>query len=67
MVLFRQLFDQETSTYTYLLGDIDAGEACIIDPVRHQIERDMQLLNELGLKLSLILDTHIHADHVTGS
>jgi glyoxylase-like metal-dependent hydrolase (beta-lactamase superfamily II)/rhodanese-related sulfurtransferase len=66
-MLFRQLFDSETATYTYILGDPDSKEAVIIDPVRDQIERDEGLLNELGLQLKYSLETHIHADHITGS
>jgi len=66
-MLLRQLFDQESSTYTYLLADEVAGEAVLIDPVREQIERDMKLLTELGLRLSYVLETHVHADHVTSA
>ncbi len=65
--IFRQLFDEKTWTYTYILGDTETHEAIIIDPVRDQVERDMRLLAELGLTLVYILDTHIHADHITGS
>jgi glyoxylase-like metal-dependent hydrolase (beta-lactamase superfamily II)/rhodanese-related sulfurtransferase len=67
MLIFRQLFDQESSTYTYLLGDRESGEAVIIDPVFEQVRRDTALLGELGLTLRTILDTHCHADHVTGA
>jgi len=66
-IIFRQLFDEKTWTYTYILGDITTRKAIIIDPVRGQVERDLQLLSELGLTLTYILDTHIHADHITGS
>lgn len=66
-MLFRQLYDAETSTYTYLLADEETREAVIIDSVRDQVERDVQLLKELNLKLLYALETHIHADHVTGS
>lgn len=66
-MIFRQLFDKDTSTYTYILGDERTREAVIIDPVRDQVERDLGLLDELGLKLKYALDTHVHADHVTGS
>lgn len=64
-MIFRQLFDPTSCTYTYLLGD--AGEAILIDPVYEQAPRDMALLEELGLRLLATLDTHVHADHVTGA
>jgi len=67
MLIFRQLFDQQSSTYTYLLGDSDTGEAVVIDSVYEQIGRDRALLSELGLKLVAAIDTHCHADHVTGA
>ncbi|MDH3355711.1 MAG: MBL fold metallo-hydrolase, partial [Chromatiales bacterium] len=63
----RQLFDQETGTYTYLLWDEASGEAAIIDSVREQFERDKNLIVELGLSLKYTLETHVHADHVTAS
>ena len=66
-MLFRQLFDQNTWTYTYLLADPDSRQAVIIDPVHEQVDRDLQLVAELGLELVYTLDTHVHADHVTGS
>lgn len=66
-MLFRQLFDAETSTYTYLLADEGTREAALIDPVLEQVDRDLKLLEELGLKLVLVLETHVHADHVTGA
>lgn len=66
-MLFRQLFDPESSTYTYLLADEAAREAVIIDPVRDQVERDALLVEELGLRLVYVLDTHVHADHVTAA
>lgn len=66
-MIFRQLYDQETSTYTYLLADEDTKEAIIIDSVIEQVERDKKLINELGLKLKYILETHVHADHITGA
>jgi len=65
-MLFRQLFDPETSTYTYLLADEHTREAVLIDPVLEQVERDLQVLRELDLKLLWAADTHVHADHVTG-
>jgi glyoxylase-like metal-dependent hydrolase (beta-lactamase superfamily II) len=66
-MLFRQLLDSETSTFTYLLADTDTGEAILIDPVFEKVERDILLLSELGLKLLYTIDTHVHADHITGS
>lgn len=63
--MFRQLFDKESSTYTYLLADPETGEAVLIDPVIEQVDRDLALLEELGLRLVYALDTHVHADHVT--
>ena len=63
-MIFRQLFDPASSAYTYLLAD--GGEAVLIDPVLEQIERDIALLRELGLKLVWTLETHVHADHITG-
>jgi len=66
-MIFRQLFDAETSTYTYLLADEASHEGLLIDPVIDQVERDVQLLNELGVKLEYTLETHVHADHITGS
>ncbi|MCO4744806.1 MAG: MBL fold metallo-hydrolase [Proteobacteria bacterium] len=66
-MLFRQLFDPTTSTYTYLLADPDAREAILIDTVKEQSDRDVQVLEELGLRLVATLETHVHADHVTGA
>ena len=66
-MIFRQLFDPVSSTYTYILGDEESREAIIIDPVYEQVGREMALLKELGLKLVATLDTHVHADHVTGA
>ena len=66
-MIFRQLFDTASSTYTYLLGDAATKQAVIVDPVREQADRDMAVLNQLGLKLVCILETHVHADHVTGA
>ena len=67
MLIFRQLFDPQSSTYTYLLGDAAAREALLIDPVFEQARRDVALLQELGLRLAWTLETHVHADHVTGA
>ena len=66
-LLFRQLFDQTSGTYTYLLADKDSGEALFIDTVFEQHQRDYSLVQELGLRLVACLDTHCHADHVTGA
>lgn len=67
MLMFRQLFDTVSSTYTYLLGDPRSGEALLIDPVFEHARRDAALLRELGLTLLATLETHVHADHVTGA
>lgn len=66
-MLFRQLFDSESSTYTYLIADEATGAAALIDPVREQLERDLRLIRELGLTLCYALDTHVHADHITAA
>lgn len=66
-MLFRQIFDPESSTYTYLLADPETKEAILVDPVLEQVDRDRQLLQELGLTLKSCLETHIHADHITGT
>ena len=66
-MIFRQLFDAESSTYTYLLADSLTREAMLIDSVREQADRDVKLIEELGLKLVRVFDTHVHADHVTGA
>jgi glyoxylase-like metal-dependent hydrolase (beta-lactamase superfamily II) len=65
-MIFRQLFDPGTSTYSYLLADEESRAAVLIDPVREQVERDLALLDELGVSLRYTLETHVHADHVTG-
>ena len=67
MLVFRQLFDPASSTYTYLLADGRIGAAVIIDPVFEQVRRDAALIEELGLRLGYSLETHVHADHVTGA
>jgi glyoxylase-like metal-dependent hydrolase (beta-lactamase superfamily II)/rhodanese-related sulfurtransferase len=66
-MIFRQLFDAETWTYTYLLGDEKTGEAVFIDPVNTHVDEYLKLLDELGLKLKYSLETHVHADHITAS
>jgi sulfur dioxygenase len=67
MLIFRQLFDATSSTYTYLLGDAQSGRALLIDPVFEHVRRDSALLRELGVSLVATLETHVHADHVTGA
>ena len=66
-LLIRQLFDAETGTFTYLLADVASRQGVLIDPVFEQHERDLSLIGELGIELVACLDTHAHADHVTGS
>lgn len=66
-MIFRQLFDDESSTYTYLLGDQESGEAILIDTVKEHVQEYLELLKQLGLKLKYCLDTHVHADHITGA
>jgi sulfur dioxygenase len=65
-MIFRQLFDQTSGTYSYLLASRKGGEALIIDPVLEKVDRYLQLVRELDLKLVKAVDTHIHADHITG-
>ena len=67
MLIFRQLIDHRSSTYTYLLADFDSREAILIDPVFEQARRDAALICELDLKLLYTLETHVHADHITGA
>lgn len=66
-MIFRQLFDATSSTYTYLLADEHGREAVLIDPVFEQAQRDLALIEELELKLKLVADTHCHADHITAA
>jgi uncharacterized NAD(P)/FAD-binding protein YdhS/glyoxylase-like metal-dependent hydrolase (beta-lactamase superfamily II) len=66
-LLFRQFFDPESSTYTYLIADHQTKEAVLVDAVLEQVERDLQVLDDLGLTLRYCLETHIHADHITGA
>ena len=65
-MLFRKLFERESSTYTYLLASRRGGEGLIIDPVKEEVARYLQLIGELELRLVFAIDTHVHADHVTG-
>jgi glyoxylase-like metal-dependent hydrolase (beta-lactamase superfamily II) len=66
-MLFQQLFESESSTFTYLLADPETRDAVMIDPVLETVNRDLQLIRELDLKLLFILETHVHADHITGA
>lgn len=66
-MILRQLFDPESSTYTYLIADPETGAAALVDPVLEQHARDLGLIRELGLRLEVVLDTHVHADHVTAA
>src|SRR3954451_13142306 len=67
MLIFRQLFDPTSSTYSYLLADSMRREAVLIDPVFEHARRDRALIRELGLELVATVETHVHADHVTGA
>ena len=66
-MIFKQLFDKKSSTYTYLIASAKGREALIIDPVIENVSQYVQLLKELDLNLVKVIDTHIHADHVTGA
>ena len=66
-MIFKQVFDTNTSTYTYLIASAKGREALIIDPVLENVENYIAILKELGLKLVKVIDTHIHADHITGA
>ncbi len=66
-MIFKQLFEPDSCTYTYLLGCEETGESVLIDPVIETVERDLEVINSLGLKPSYTLETHIHADHITGA
>jgi sulfur dioxygenase len=65
-MIFRQLFDKISSTYTYLIASAKGREALIIDPVLENVDQYIKLLNQLDLKLVKVIDTHIHADHISG-
>ena len=66
-MIFKQIFDTKSSTYTYIIASAKGREAVIIDPVLENVDEYIQLLKELDLKLVKVIDTHIHADHVTGA
>ena len=66
-MIFKQVFDKKSSTYTYLIASSKGREALIIDPIIENVDKYITLLNELDLKLVKVIDTHIHADHVTGA
>ena len=66
-MILRQLFEPLSSTYTYLLGCAETGQAVLVDPVVNSMDRDLALLRQLGLQLAITLDTHVHADHITGA
>ena len=66
MMIFRQFFDSVSSTYTYLIASRRGGEALVIDPVLEKVDRYIQLVDELDLRLVKAVDTHLHADHITG-
>ncbi len=66
-IIFYQLFEANSSTYTYIIADRHSKEAAVIDPVLDTVDRDLKLIDELGLQLLYIFDTHIHADHITGA
>ena len=66
-MIFKQIFDTETSTYTYIIASAKGREAVIIDPVLENVEDYIGILKELDLKLVKVIDTHIHADHITGA
>ena len=66
-MIFKQVFDKKSSTYTYIIASAKGREALIIDPVLENVEDYIKILNQLNLKLEKVIDTHIHADHVTGA
>jgi glyoxylase-like metal-dependent hydrolase (beta-lactamase superfamily II) len=66
-LIFRQLFEPVSSTYTYLLACADTREAVLVDPVMPTWQRDLEVVNDLGLTLAMTIDTHIHADHITSA
>jgi len=66
-MIFRQLFEPQASAYTYLIACEQTGKAALIDPVLETAERDLDVIQTLGLALDCTIETHIHADHVTGA
>ena len=66
-LVFRQLFDKDTGTFTYFLFDSETMEGLIIDPVKEQFDRSLQFIVNLGIELKNVIDTHVHANHVTSS
>ena len=66
-MIFKQLFEPISSTYTYVLGCEETGQAVLIDPVINAMERDLEVLQQLGVRLVCTIDTHIHADHITAA
>lgn len=66
-MIFKQLFESDSCTYTYLIGCKDTGKVLLIDPVLETVERDLDVISRMGLTLDFTLDTHLHADHLTGS
>jgi len=66
-MIFRQLFEPDSSTYTYLVACPDTGKAALIDPVLDTVQRDLSVLQEMGLELDYTIDTHVHADHISGA
>jgi glyoxylase-like metal-dependent hydrolase (beta-lactamase superfamily II) len=66
-MIFRQLYEPDSSTYTYLVACPDSGDAVLIDPVLDAVTRDLSVVQQLGLNLRVTLDTHVHADHLTGA
>lgn len=66
-MIFKQLFETDSSTFTYLIADPDSQEAILIDPVIDTVERDLQVLKDMDLTLTATLETHVHADHLTGA
>lgn len=66
-MIFRQLFEPDSSTFTYLVACPDTGKAALVDPVLDTVQRDLSILQEMGLELDYTIDTHVHADHLTGA